>query len=151
MENTDELMQQLLDLDEDQLKAQLGIQAQGIAANPSIASIEAVDVDAAPRGIIDAKALEFGQRLFNRINQGAYEIMCEDPFGDRSETLQQLEQALNDNYVKAAGILAPALVSGLGLAPAIATIIATIIVKKIAQGSANLICETWQKTLLPSR
>ncbi|GET41873.1 hypothetical protein [Microseira wollei] len=150
MSETDELVQQLLDLDEDELKVQLGMHAQGMATDSRSASVASIEVQAASRGVFDTKALEIGQRLFDRINAGAYDILCGNPFGDSGETLQKLETALSENYAKAAGIIAPVLVSGLGLAPAIATIIATIIVKKIAQGSSNLICETWHKSLKPA-
>jgi hypothetical protein len=150
MAETDELIQQLLDLDEDQLKIQLGIQAQAMEAESRGDSMESIEVEPVPKGGINTQALEMGQQLFDRINTGAYDILCGNPFPDSGETLQQLKKALEENYAKATGLLAPVLVSGLGLAPAIATIIATIIIKKIAQGSSNLICETWQKSLNPA-
>jgi|GEM_PF-3433159 hypothetical protein len=45
-------------------------------------------------------------------------------------------------------MLAPVLVSGLALAPAIATLLATLIIKKIANTGAKAICETWEKSLV---
>lgn len=151
MAELDELVQQLLTLDEDELKTQLGMQVQGIGedlkADTSLAALDVNTLMAVPRGPIADKALEVGQRLFNRVNAGAYDILCGNPFDDAGETLKQLEKALDESYAKAAGIVAPFLVTSLGLAPAIATIIATLIIQKIAKGSSQLICDTWKKSL----
>ncbi|HSF75909.1 MAG TPA: hypothetical protein VLA84_19085 [Microcoleus sp.] len=54
MTQSDELYQKLLELDEDSLKAQLGIRAQEIARDPTArsASLESLDeaLSATPRG-----------------------------------------------------------------------------------------------------
>lgn len=44
-------------------------------------------------------------------------------------------------------MLAPVLTSGLGLAPAVATLLATLINKKIFNYIATGVCETWEKNL----
>ncbi|MCL1474589.1 hypothetical protein [Argonema antarcticum] len=54
---------------------------------------------------------------------------------------------MEENYTKAAGILAPVLVSSLGLAPTIAALVASIIIKKISKDVAGGICSTWAKSL----
>ncbi|MEG4283795.1 hypothetical protein QUB68_11755 [Microcoleus sp. A006_D1] len=148
------LVESLWELDEDQLEAQIGSRAQAIeddaAGRGTIgidpASLDSIDVDVASKGAIDLKLLEGGRRLFDRVNPLVYELMCK-PLGNDANTQKILDEAIGQNYTKAAGMLAPALISGLGLAPAIATLLATLIVKKIANYTATGICETWQQNL----
>jgi hypothetical protein len=74
--------------------------------------------------------------------------MCKPLGGDDAETRKILDETINQNYTKAAGMLAPVLVSGLGLAPAVATLLATLIIKKVSKYLATGICETWEKSLV---
>jgi hypothetical protein len=144
----------LLELDEDQLQAQLGSRAQAIEEDVAgrgtreidPASLESIDVNVAARASIDPRFLEAGKQLFDRINPLAYDLMCK-PLGDNTDTQKILDETINQNYTKAAGMLAPVLVNGVGLAPAVATLVATLIIKKIANYTATEICETWQQNL----
>lgn len=149
------LLESLWELDEDQLAAQIGDRAQAIEDDVAgggtrgvdPASLESIDVNIAARASIDPKFLEAGQRLFDRINPSAYELMCK-PLGDNADTQKILDETINQNYTKAAGMLAPVLVSGFGLAPAVAALVATLIIKKIANMGATAICESWEKSLV---
>ncbi|MFB8793199.1 MAG: hypothetical protein U7126_02955 [Microcoleus sp.] len=155
MAEVEVLVESLWELDEDQLEAQLGDRAQAIgddvagrgAKGVDPASLESIDVNVAARASIDPRLLDAGRQLFDRINPLAYELMCKPLGGDNAETQKILDETINQNYTKAAGMLAPVLVSGLGLAPVLATLLATLIIKKIANTGATAICETWEKTL----
>lgn len=46
----------------------------------------------------------------------AHELMCKPLGGDDPEAQQVLDEVVNKNYTKAAGMLAPMLITGLGLA-----------------------------------
>jgi hypothetical protein len=146
----------LWDLDDDVLAAQLGDHAQAIEDDVAgrgtrgvdPASLESIDVDVATRAPIDPKLLDAGQRIFDRVNPSAYELMCKPLGGDNADTQKILDETVNQNYTKAAGMLAPVLVNGVGLAPAVATLLATLIIKKIANMGATAICETWEKSLV---
>jgi hypothetical protein len=146
----------LWDLDDDVLAAQLGDRAQAIEDDVAgrgtigvdLTSWESIDVNIASRAPIDPRFLEAGQRLFDRINPLAYELMCKPLGGDNADTQKILDETINQNYTKAAGMLAPVLVNGVGLAPAVATLLATLIIKKIANTGAKAICETWEKSLV---
>lgn len=148
------LVESLWELDEDQLAAQIGSRAQAIEDDAAglgtrridPGSLDSIDVGFASKGAIDLKLLEGGRRLFDRVNPLVYELMCK-PLGNDANTQKILDEAIGQNYTKAAGMLAPALISGLGLAPAIATLLATLIIKKIANYTATGICETWQQNL----
>ena len=148
------IVESLWELDEDQLAAQIGDRAQAIGDDAAglgtrgidPTSLDSIDVNVAARASIDLRLLESGQRLFDRVNPLVYELMCQ-PLGNDPQTQKILDEAIGQNYTKAAGMLAPVLISGLGLAPAIATLLATLIIKKIANYTATGICETWQKNL----
>jgi hypothetical protein len=94
----------------------------------------------------NSDTLNFGQRLFKRLNAASYELLCKDPF-DNGETLKKLGAALEESTATAAGLLAPVLVANLGLAPAVAAIVATLIVKTLSKAIADEICSTWKNNL----
>ena len=154
MTEVEAIVASLWELDDDVLEAQLGARAQAIgddvagrgARGVDLTSWESIDVNVAARASIDPRFLEAGKRVFDRVNPLTYELMCK-PLGDDAETQKILDETINQNYTKAAGMLAPVLVSGLGLAPAIATLLATLIIKKVSKYLATGICETWDKNL----
>jgi hypothetical protein len=150
------IVESLWELDEEQLEAQIGSRVQAIeedVAGGGIrgidpASLESIDVNVAARASIDPRFLEAGKQLFDRVNPLAYELMCKPLGADDAETRKILDETINQNYTKAAGMLAPVLVSGVGLAPAIATLLATLIIKKVSKYIATGTCETWEKSLV---
>ncbi len=154
MAEVEVLVESLWELDEDQLQAQIGSRVQAIgddvagrgARGVDLASLESIDVNVAARASIDQTFLDAGRQLFDRVNPLVYELMCK-PLGDDAETRKILDETINQNYTKAAGMLAPVLVSGVGLAPAVATLLATLIIKKVSKYLATGICETWEKSL----
>lgn len=151
MTEANELAQQIYDLDEDVLVAKLGTISEELGGDltgksaPRGVSLDAIDVDVEARAPISPAAIQAGQKVFDKINAEAYQILC-TPLGDKN-TQEALDKALEENYTKAAGILAPALVSSLGLAPTIAALVASIIIKKISKDVAGGICSTWAKKL----
>jgi len=151
MTEANELAQQIYDIDEDVLVAKLGILAEEMGGDlsgqsaPRGVSVDSIDLEVGTRGIIPPGAIQVGQKVFNQVNAEAYKILC-TPLGDES-TREALDKALEENYTKAAGMLAPVLVSGLGLAPSVAAIIAALIIKKISKDIAGGICSTWEKSL----
>ena len=161
MAEVEALVASLWELDDDVLEAQLGSRSQAIqddvagrgtqkgGADP--ASLDSIDIEeisgVAARAPIDSKLLDAGRRLFARINPMTYELLCKPFGGEDPETQKILDETISQNYTKAAGMLAPVLVSGLGLAPTVATLLATLIIKKIANYAATGICETWEKNL----
>ncbi|MEG4197280.1 hypothetical protein QUA45_03205 [Microcoleus sp. Pol12A5] len=155
MAEVEVLVESLWELDEDQLEAQIGSHVQAIgddiagrgARGLDPASLESIDVNVAARSSIEPRFLEAGKQLFDRVNPLTYELMCKPLGGEDPETQKILDETVNQNYTKAAGMLAPVLVSGVGLAPAVATLVATLIIKKVSKYIATGICETWEKNL----
>lgn len=138
MQDYNELIPQLLELDEESLEAQLGLQVQG--------TLDSIDINATAKAAINPEVLAAGKHFLKQLNSGLYDLMC-NPLGSDPETEKVLDEVINQNYTKAAGMLAPLLVSGLGLAPAIATLIATLVVKKIAKAGSEEICKSWKASL----
>ncbi|CAC5341194.1 MULTISPECIES: hypothetical protein [Planktothrix] len=138
MQDYNELIPQLLELDEESLEEQLGLQVEG--------TLDSIDINATARAAINPEVLAAGKHFLKQLNSGLYDLMC-NPLGSDPETEKVLDEVINQNYTKAAGILAPVLVSGLGLAPAIATLIATLVVKKIAKAGSEAICKSWKASL----
>ncbi|HEY9833852.1 MAG TPA: hypothetical protein V6D26_25095 [Stenomitos sp.] len=156
MAEVEALVQSLWEFDDEQLEAQIGSHAQAIgddvagrgAKGIDPASLDSIDVNVAARASIDPRFLDAGRRLFERVNPLAYELMCQPLGGDDPETQKILDETINQNYTKAAGMLAPVLVSGFGLAPAVATLLATLIIKKVSKYIATGICDTWEQSLV---
>ena len=150
MTQLDDLTEKLIEFDDDQLMLHLGMSAKGISEDPEgqtrSASIDLVDLSIYEITRGNEDTLNFGQRLFKRLNASSYELLCKDPFDD-GETLKKLNEALKDSTAKAAGFLAPVLVANLGLAPAVAAIVAALIIKTISKAIADEICSTWKKSL----
>jgi hypothetical protein len=155
MTEVEAMVASLWNLDDDVLEAQLGARAEaigddvagGVARGVDLTSWESIDVNVAARASIDQRFLDAGRQLVDRVNPLVYQLMCK-PLGDDAETQKILDETINQNYTKAAGMLAPVLVSGVGLAPAVATLLATLIIKKVSKYVATGICETWEKSLV---
>lgn len=150
MTQFDDVTEKLVELPDKQLLLRLGMTTRGMSGDSEeqtrSASIDSIDFDEYEVTRADENTLNFGQRLFKRLNVASYELLCKDIFDD-GETLQQLSEALKDSTAKAAGFLAPVLAANLGLAPAVAAIIAALIVKTIAEPIASEICATWKTSL----
>ncbi len=151
MSKIDELVEDLAGFDEEELQIKLGVYVQklGEDLNQSgeIDSLEKMSQEAVPRGLMADKALAMGERLLKRLNAEAYDLLCGNPFEDQGEILQTIEAAMKDNTTKAAGLITPVLVANLGLAPAVAAIVSTLIVHKIAKSVGETICSSWEKTV----
>ena len=165
MAEVEALVESLWELDDDVLEAQLGSQVQaienemagrgarGTGADP--ASLDSIDIGVAAKAAIDPKFLNAGRRLFNWINPAAYKLLCTPLEGEGSDkTMQELvkllDQDLEKNVAKAAGMLAPFLTANLGLAPAIAALVSTLIIKRVSKEVSKFTCDAWQETLTSS-
>jgi hypothetical protein len=157
MTQIDELAQKMLDLDEDTLKAQLGIRVQQISqdATARSASLESLDeaLSATPRGgSPDSADVSFGERYFNQLNIKSYHLMCGELLDEQE--LAKFQASFKENSDKAVSLLAQILASQFNIALSIAVIAATLIVKTlcsatstIASATSKTICEVWEEKL----
>ncbi|MGB0562084.1 MAG: hypothetical protein ACPGVO_09805 [Spirulinaceae cyanobacterium] len=142
--------EKLIEFDENQLMLHLGMITQSISeeleGRTRSVSIDSIDLTPIAVTRSNKDTLNFGQRVFKRLNAASYELLCKDPFDD-GETLQEFSKLLEDSTEKAARFLAPVLVAHLGLAPTVAGIITVLIVKTISKAIADEICATWEQSL----
>ena len=150
MAEVEVVAQSLLVLDEDDLMAQIGARSQAIEASPSAASIDSLEEELpVPRGAFD-DLLKAGRNIFAPASAQAYKILC-SPIGGDSELAAELNKLMNEKTAEAAGKMAaaltPVLVGSLGLPQSIAVMVGSLIVKKVAKGTSDFICENWKITL----
>jgi hypothetical protein len=143
-------MESLLAADEDTLFEQLGIRATAIQENPNLSSSFSPQViyDEAAMGVLD-DVRDYGRRIFRRCSAEGYKLFCGDDPEDE-EDRKQLAEVTGISQGQFSALLASMLVGQLGLAPAIAAIIAAILIKRfLIKPGYQLACEKW-KAQLPS-
>lgn len=157
MADTEAIVHNLLDLDEDELVAQIGIKAQTIEQDASAAELESLEEPMAIPRAGWSDVFQFGQDVFSDASAKAYKLLCtplEGGSGEANELVQELEKLLGaktaEATTKATALLAPVLVGSLGLPQSLAVLISTLLVKRLAKGASNLICEKWQASLTPT-
>jgi hypothetical protein len=140
-------VEQLLKADEQQLYEQLGIRAKAVAGDPSIGSSFAptVTYDQAQMGLKE-DVQEFGQRLFGRWQTEAFKLVCGHDPGDEQDR-QKVVNAFGLGEVAIASTLAALLVTHLGIVPALAGVIAALVVKRFFRPGYEEFCQVWDKRL----
>ena len=144
------VVQKLQALDEDELIAQLGMRVQALESDPSAASIESLERPMpVPRASWD-DVLKTGQNLLNQTSADTYKLMC-TPIGGNGDLAKELSQLLNEKTAEAAAkaisLITPVLVGSLKLPQSLAVLLGTLIVKKLAKGTSDFICDRWQQSL----
>ncbi len=77
-------------------------------------------------------------------------MLCSPLWGisDLAALLAQIMcQKTTEAAAKMTGLLTPVLVGSLGLPQSIAVMVGTLLVKKAAKGTSDLICENWKTSL----
>jgi hypothetical protein len=137
----------LLQATEDQLYEQLGIRAKAIATNPAIAGSFEPNViyDGTAMGPLD-DVREYGRRLFKRWNREAYKLVCGAENDDAADRKKLLE-AFGGGQVAAAAALTGLFIAYLGLSPAIAGILAVLLLKHFFRPAYEEFCGLWLEKL----
>jgi len=89
---------------------------------------------------------EFGQRYFDKVNKQVYELVCGDT-KDNEQERSKLSQAFGLDKTTFAAMLAAALVSSFGWAPAIAAVVAALVVKLFFRPGYEVACQLWKDKL----
>jgi hypothetical protein len=139
-------MRDLLQSDEEQLFEELGMRTQAIAQDITKAgSFEPqVVYTEAEMGLKETLG-KIGRRLFRRWNREAYELLCGADADDQGQR-KELAGAIGVGDVAVAAALTSALVY-LGAAPALAAVIAAIIIKRFFAPTYQEFCEIWKESL----
>ncbi len=137
----------LLDSDENQLFEQLGITVQSFGEDPSLAGefAPAVTFDATLMGPLDG-VRRLGERIFRRWEVEAHALVCGGGDDERADR-KAIGDAFGLGGTAVAATMAGVLVTSVGLAPAVAAIIAAIIVKRFLQPGLEAFCQVWQERL----
>ncbi len=91
---------------------------------------------------------KLGQRVFKRISKEAYGLVCGSDEGDKDDR-KTIVDALNLSSKAAVIALSGVLVSSFGLAAAVASVIAALIIKRFAKPAGEealkFLCDTWKE------
>lgn len=131
---------ELMQSNEEQLYEELGIRAKELARNPGVAG------SFAPQITFDMKAMgpmeeirKFGRRLFKRWLVEAYKLLCgSDPADEKDR--KEVAKALSVDATTVGALVAALLISQLGMAPAIAAVVAAIVAKRFFNPAYEEFC-----------
>jgi hypothetical protein len=139
----------LADTDEDDLYRLLALRMKTLERDPAIAGQFAPPTMAATElGIAMPDLHALGRKLFENIARSGQSIIC----GSDSEAgfhLQRLLSSVNMDITTVTAGVATLLVGQLAIAPAVAGIVAAIVVGKVAPNSVEALCAAWTKKLGP--
>lgn len=131
---------------EDQLLEILGTRASAMALDPAVAGSysPSVTADVDEMGGVDwLKRL--GARIFKRLNREAHDLLCGQS-AETAEDRQKIREALGSKTT-AAALLAGLLVTHVGVAPAVAAVVATLIMKRFLRPVYEETCAQWGESL----
>jgi len=137
----------LLTLDENQLYGELAVRLQEIKRDPTASANFDLKVDPkleAMGALQDIR--DFGRRFFDRMSRQACGVMC-GPDADNTNERHQLAQAFGIGKDAVAPALAALFVAHLGLAPAIAAVLAALAIKVFFKPAYDAMCDVWKDKL----
>jgi hypothetical protein len=136
-------VQSLLQDDEVQLYEQIGIRSKAIAENPTLAGYfePSVVYEQAELGLKE-DVVELGQHIYQRWNREAYDLVCGSGSKDKKDR-EELAKAFGVSDVVVAASLAAVIVTNFGIAPAIAAVIAALVVKRFFRPAYEEFCQAW--------
>jgi hypothetical protein len=135
--------------DEKSLIEQLGIRAAAtrLGRADAISYTSTPTYDGAVMGAMD-DVRTLGRRLLNRWNHELFKVMCGSEAGD-AEDRESLLKAIGATDLVLASAMTTVLVSSFAVAPAVATILSALIVKRIFNPAGEEFCKFWA-TQLPT-
>jgi hypothetical protein len=136
----------LLPADVGALYVELGKRLREVRRNPGSSSAFDMTAESALETMGGDQLREFGRQFFNRMNKQAYALMCGADSQNSSER-DSLLKAFGFGKDAVAPALTALLVVQLGLAPAIATVLAVLAVKLFFEPGYDAMCDAWKKGL----
>lgn len=133
--------------DDDQLYRLLALRVKAIERDPSKAGVFAPDtIPPADLGIAVPDLVAHGRAVFLRVATAGHGLICGTE-ASQGFQLQRLLASIGTDVTTVTAAVAGLLISQLALAPAVAGIVATIVVGKVAPASLEALCETWGSKL----
>ncbi|MFX4263766.1 hypothetical protein ACOBQJ_16390 [Pelotomaculum propionicicum] len=141
------VIEKLLKYDEEELYEMLGMTARAMAADPAIAGMfDPIVSYNEPEMEFVENAREFGRRLFKRWNVETYKFICGDDIDDMIDR-RELTEAFSVNDKAVAAALSSLLITHVGLAPALAVVIASLVIKRFSRPGHEEFCKVWKRNL----
>ncbi len=140
-------VEDLLKADEDRLYEMIGIRSLAISEDLSLNSTfkPTVQYKAAEMGPLD-DLLKIGKRMFMRLEREMYNLFCGSSVED-DEARDKLAAAFNVGATEVAAVMAILLVTHVGLSPAVAPVIAALVVKRCLKPMYGEFCLIWGERL----
>jgi hypothetical protein len=140
-------VEQLLQSDEDQLFEELAIRNKAILKDPGLAGSFSpkASYDAALMGPMD-DLRKFGRIFFSRLNRDCYNLVCGGEQLDSQER-EKVANAFGVGKTEVAAAIAGIMVAHFAIAPAIAAVVAALIVKLFFRNAHGAMCEVWKQKL----
>ena len=127
--------------DEDELYRLLALRLQAIQRDPAAAGSFAPKIQASEVGIAPSDLLKIGKEAFARLAVAAQPLVCGT--GADGFPLQRLLGALSTDVTTVTAAVASLLIAQLAIAPAIAGVVAALVVGKVAPTSVAALCKAW--------
>jgi hypothetical protein len=139
-------VESLLQSDDDALYVELGRRLKALQDDPAVGgAFDPKLVVLEAMGPVD-DIRDFGKRFFERLNGEAYKLMCSTDAEDTEERKKLLDAfPIGKEAVTAA--LAAGLVAWVGLAPAIAAVVAAIAMRLFFRAAYGATCDVWKENL----
>ncbi|MDU8929921.1 hypothetical protein RXV86_21245 [Alisedimentitalea sp. MJ-SS2] len=129
-------------LHDDDLLSELGRRATLASVDPSgVVPVDAEFRGAALEGMTDI-FLDTGKAIFKRVNRQLHGVMCGDD-EDNAADREKLKSVLGLDDTAIAGVLVQILVGSFGLLPAVATVVAALLIKHVLKPSLEEVCDIW--------
>jgi hypothetical protein len=141
-------LEKLLKSDTDELFAELGLRRMTIVKDPSLAGqFELPTIPIGVAGPLDVLR-DFGRRFFDRVSRDAFSLVCGSDAANAEERNKIFKAAGGANTTLAA-VLTASFISWFGWAPAIAAVVAALIVRLFFKNAHTAACDVWSKHLPP--
>ena len=135
--------------DEEGLYRLLGARLKMLERDPSVAGDFApATIAPAELGITVPDLLEFGRAAFMRIATLGQGLVCGTE-ANQGFYLQRIFSAAGTDAATVTAAVAALLIGQLAIAPAVAGVVATIIVGKVAPTSLAALCKVWGEKISP--
>jgi hypothetical protein len=139
-------LEKLLERDERNLYAELGMRLEAIKQDPSISGNFDLDAQGYEAFGVPKVIRDFGQQFFERMSVQAYALVCGSN-AEHSQEREKLISAFGIGKEAVAPALAALMVSSLGLAPALAAVLAALVIKLFFKPGHAAMCEVWKARL----
>jgi hypothetical protein len=137
----------LMESDESRLMQDLGTRAKAGSLDPAVSGSYTLttSLDGSIMGPAD-ELRKLGKRIFRRLHREAWELICGEDKDD-VEDRDKLLGALKMDRTAAAAVLTGILIANLGLSPAVAPVVAVLVLKRVFSPVYEELCGAWKESL----